>query len=216
MNITWYGLGCFRINERSYPAIVTSPFINKDTEYTLPHLKTEIITLPTPKDNCKNIHWKGMRGQPHVFASPGEYEVGGLFITAIGTYRDNKRGAERGENIVYTFHINDVSLCHLGDLGHLPTQSQLETIGSVDILCVPVGVPGGLTPTKVSEVISMIEPHIVIPMHYKTPGMKIERRPLDRFLKEMGISKENPLPEVNISSRDIPDETEVILLSPKE
>ncbi|MCD4738613.1 MAG: MBL fold metallo-hydrolase [Anaerolineae bacterium] len=215
MNITWYGLGCFRISERSYPTVVTSPFINSEKEYTLPHRKTEIITLPTPHDDCRHIHWKGVRGQPHIFASPGEYEVGGLFITAIGSYRDNKHGAQRGENIIYTFHVNGISLCHLGDLGHLPTQTQLETIGSIDILLVPIGVPGGLTSTKAAEVISMIEPHIVIPMHYQTPGLTSERRPLERFLKEMGISEEKLLPELNLSTRDIPEETEVILLQPK-
>ncbi|MEA3309948.1 MAG: MBL fold metallo-hydrolase [Chloroflexota bacterium] len=216
MNITWYGLGCFRISERSHPTVVTSPFSTKEREYTLPHRKVEIVTLPTPQDDCRHIHWKGVHGQPHVFAGPGEYEVGGLFITAIGTYRDNKRGAQRGENIIYTFHINGFSLCHLGDLGHLPTQTQLETIGSIDIIFVPIGVPGGLTPTKASEVISMIEPHIVIPMHYKTPGLTVKRSPLERFLKEMGISKETSLPELSISASDIPEETEVMLLQPRK
>jgi L-ascorbate metabolism protein UlaG (beta-lactamase superfamily) len=215
MDITWYGLGTFRINERSYPAIITDPLDEKQAEYSLPRVSADIVTLSTPKDDCHDLRWK-FRGKQRTIASPGEYEMGGLFITGIDTYRDRKKGAERGQNIVYTFNISDVLVCHLGDLGHVPTQSQLETIGPVHLLLIPVGVPGGLTPAKASEVVSLIEPHIVIPMNYKTPGIIEKRNPVDRFLKEMGISNVAPQESLRISSRDIPEETEVLLLEPQQ
>ncbi|MGC9399381.1 MAG: MBL fold metallo-hydrolase [Anaerolineae bacterium] len=218
MEITWYGLGCFRMNERGYPAIVTDPFYNEDVGYELPHLTTEVITLSTPLDNGHDeVRWTGMRGKPHVFAGPGEYELGGLFITGLASYRDNKKGAKRGENVIYTYSVNDLTLCHLGDLGHVPSQAQIEAIGPVHVLLISVGVPGGMTPAMASEVISLIEPNIIIPMNYKTPGLKnVQRRTLDRFLKEMGISKEKPLPSLKISSSNISEETEVVLLEPKQ
>jgi L-ascorbate metabolism protein UlaG (beta-lactamase superfamily) len=218
MEITWYGLGCFRMNERGYPAIVTDPFYKKDVGYELPHLTTEIITLSTPLDNGHDdVRWTGMRGKPHIFASPGEYELGGLFVTGIASYRDNKKGSKRGENIIYTYSVNGLSICHLGDLGHVPNQTQIETIGPVDVLLVPVGVPGGMTPAMASEVISLIEPNIIVPMDYKTPGLKnVQRKTVGRFLKEMGMSKEKPQATLKVSASSMSEETEVILLTPKQ
>ncbi len=218
MEITWYGLGCFRMNERGYPAIVTDPFYTQeDIGYELPHRKTEIITLSQRVENLDDVRWKGMRGKPQIFDTPGEYEVGGVFITGLPTYRDKSRGKKRGENTIYTYHVNDLALCHLGDLGHVPTQSQIEAIGPVHVLLIPVGVPGGLTIAMASEIISLIEPHVIIPMDYATPDLKLKRNAPDRFLKEMGISsKENGEESVTISSSSVPEETEIILLEPKK
>jgi len=206
------------MNERGYPAIVTDPFYDMETGYELPHLQTEVVTLSTPLDDGRDeVRWTGMRGHPHVFASPGEFELGGLFVTGIASYRDNKKGAKRGENIIYTYSVNGLTLCHLGDLGHVPNQTQIETIGPVQVLLVPVGVPGGMTPAMASEVISLIEPNLIIPMNYKTPGLKnVQRKPVDRFLKEMGMSKEKPQESLRFSSSNVPEDTEIVLLEPKQ
>ncbi len=218
MEITWYGLGCFRMNERGYPAIVTDPFYDQDVGYELPHLTTEVITLSSPLDNGHDdVRWTGMRGHPHVFASPGEFELGGLFISGLASYRDNKKGSKRGQNIIYTYSVNGLTLCHLGDLGHVPNQTQIEAIGPVNVLLVPVGVPGGMTPAMASEAISLIEPNIIIPMNYKTSGLKnVQRKTVGRFLKEMGMSKEKPQESLKVSSSKIPDDTEIVLLKPKQ
>lgn len=216
MEIVWYGLGAFRINERSYPAIFTDPFSEEEAEYEIPRVRVELVALSTPHEDPRSLHWTGFRGKQHTLASPGEYEVGGLFVTGVASYSDRKKGAERGENIIYTFDIKGMVVCYLGDLGHVPTQSQIEAIGPVDVLLVPVGVPGALTPAKASEVASLIEPHIIVPMNYKTPGIKVKRNTVGRFLKEMGITEEQPQPSLKLSSRDIPEETEVILLEPQQ
>jgi L-ascorbate metabolism protein UlaG (beta-lactamase superfamily) len=216
MDITWYGLGCFRFVERGYPAVLTDPFDTGETGYELPRTRAEIVTVSEPLDDPHSMRWTGLRKHQRTIASPGEYEMGGLFITGVATYRDKKKGAERGQNIVYTFDVNDVSVCHLGQLGHVPTQTQIEAFGSVDVLLVPVGIPGGLTPSMASEVISLIEPHVIIPMQYKTTGLEVKRSAVTRFLKEMGIKKNGEEDSYRITSTTIPEETEVVLLQPQQ
>jgi len=212
MEITWYGLGCFRIVERGYPAIITDPFKEEETNYELPRARVDIVTLSTPQEDPNEIRWKGFRGSPRTLTSPGEYEIGNLFINGVSSYRDRKSGAELGENIIYSFSLNGLSFCHLGLLGHVPTQAQVERIGSVSILLIPVGLPKGLTPSMASEVVSMIEPHIVIPMQYQSPEINVERDPIHRFLKEMGVTKTVPEASLKITSSGIPEETQIVLL----
>jgi len=212
MEITWYGLGCFRIMERSFPAVVTDPFDEQETGLSLPRARADIVTCSLLLDEPYETRWKGLRGSYRTLASPGEYEIGSVFITGIVTYRDRKKGAERGQNIVYSINVDGTVICHLGEMASVPTQTQLEAMGAVNLLLLPVGVSGGLTPSMASEVVSLIEPNIVIPMNYKTPGLQIKRSPVDRFLKEMGVGTLTPESSLKVSSSDIPEETQIVLL----
>jgi L-ascorbate metabolism protein UlaG (beta-lactamase superfamily) len=215
MELVWYGLGCFRINDRGFPAVVTDPFSEEEVGLTLPKNRSEIVTSSILLEEPRKVHWKGMRGVSHTLAAPGEYEIGGVFITGIATFRDRKRGAQSGENVVYAINMNDVVVCHLGELGHVPTQTQVETMGAVDVLLVPVGIPGGLTPSMASEVVSMVEPGYVIPMNYKFPGLSVPRNSEKRFLKEMGVARGEEQESFKLSSGSVPDETQVVLLRPQ-
>ncbi len=215
MEITWYGLGCFRIMERGYPAVVTDPFDEDKIGWKLPKARADIVTYSVPLDEPQTAHWKGLRSSYRTLASPGEYEIGGLFITGIVTYRDRKKGTERGENVVYAINFDGNIVCHLGELASLPTQTQVEAMGSVNVLLLPVGIPGGLTPSMASEVVSMIEPNIVIPMNYKIPGLPLKRGSVDRFIKEMGATKEAEEASLKVSSYTTSEETQVVLLEPQ-
>lgn len=212
MELVWYGLGCFRLMERGYPAVVTDPFDEESTGLNGCHARADIVTTSSPLDEPERAKWKGLRGPYRTLAGAGEYEIGGLFITAIDTFRDRKKGVELGQNVVYTFDCNGVVVCHLGELGHAPSQSQVEAMGSVQVLLLPVGIPGGLTPSLASEVVSLIEPNIIIPMQYKVPGLQLKRDPVDRFLKEMGVAKETPVPSLKLTTSNLPEETRVVLL----
>lgn len=213
MELTWYGLGCFRIVERGYPAVVMDPFKDEETGLSLPRSRAEIVTSSELLDNPRQARWKGLRGTSHTLAGPGEYEIGGLFIAGVATFRDRKRGAEAGANIVFSVNVNGVVVCHLGELGHTPTQTQVEAMGAVNVLLIPVGLPGSLTPAMASEIVSSVEPDIVVPMNYKTPGLKLTRNPVNRFLKEMGVASSDPQPSLKVSSRDSDaEETRVVLL----
>lgn len=217
MELTWYGLGCFRIVERGYPAVVLDPFNEDETGLMLPRSRAEIVTSSVLLDDPQQTRWKGLRGISHTLAGPGEYEIGGLFITGVATFRDHKRGAEAGQNVVFSVNINGVVVCHLGELGHTPTQMQVEAMGAVNVLLIPVGLHGGMSPTMVSEIVSMVEPDIVVPMNYRTPGLKLTRNPVDRFLKEMGVTYGEPQPSLKVlSGSSGAEETQVVLLEPQQ
>lgn len=215
MELTWYGLGCFRLSERGYPAVVTDPFDEEETGLVLPRARAEIVTSSELLEDTDQPRWKGLRGPYRALTTPGEYEIGGVFITSIATFRDPKKGAERGQNLIHVIECKGVVVCHLGELGHVPTQSQVEDMGFVHVLLLPVGVPGGLNPSMASEIVSMIEPNIVVPMNYKLPNLKLKRDSVERFLKEMGITKSVQQTSLKLSASSSAEETEVVLLEPQ-
>lgn len=208
MEITWYGHACFRLGDRGV-VIVTDPF-SDDMGYTRPRIRADVVTIS--HDHPGHNNRIGFRGGPKFFDGPGEYEVKGVFITGIATYHDGRSGAVQGRNTVFLFDFDGVTVCHLGDLGHVPAQAQVEALSDVDLLLIPVGGLHTIDASKASEVISLIEPRVVIPMHYKTPKEKARLHTLDRFLKEMGLTPTPPQSELRITKSSLPDETQVILL----
>ena len=154
----------------------------------------------------------GFRGGPKFFDGPGEYEVKGVFITGIATFHDGRSGSARGANTVFLFEFDGLTVCHLGDLGHVPAQAQIEALSDVDVLLIPVGGLHTLDASTASEVISLVEPRLVNPMHYKTPKEKARLHTVDKFLKEMGLTASPPLPEIKVSKSSLPQETQVVLL----
>lgn len=212
MEITWYGQTCFRLNERGLATVVTDPY-PPDVGLTFPRLRADVVTISYDDPECR--YTSGVRGPFKVLDGPGEYEVGGVFITSIATFADNKQGASRGLNTVFTFDFGGVTVCHLGRLGHVPTQSQVENLGTVDVLLVPVGGGGSLSPARASEVISLFEPDIVVPVYYKIPGLKVSLGTLGRFLKEMGLEKVETQEALKVSQDNQSEETQVIVLEPK-
>jgi L-ascorbate metabolism protein UlaG (beta-lactamase superfamily) len=208
MEITWYGHSCFRIREKD-TVVVTDPF-GKDTGYTRPPIRADVITIS--HDHPGHNNQVGFRGEHKVFAAPGEYEVNGVFITGISTFHDARSGSARGPNVVFLFDFDGLSVCHLGDLGHVLNQGQVEALGDVDVLLVPVGAAHTLSLSQASEVISQIEPRLVIPMHYKTSAEKARLEPVDKFFKEMGAVPMPAQPELKVTKSGLPEETQIVLL----
>jgi len=208
MEITWYGHSCFRIVERSVASIVTDPY-DEQIGYSPLRLKADIITIShdAPGHNAVD----GAKGAEHVLNRPGEYEIGGVFITGVAMF-DVATEHRSGPNVVYTFDFNGLMVCHLGDLDMVPNQSQIETLGPIDVLLTPVGGGGALTSSQAIEVISLIEPGIVVPMHYKTPATSLSLDPLDKFLKEMGIGAVETLDSLKVTSSGADEETRVVVL----
>jgi L-ascorbate metabolism protein UlaG (beta-lactamase superfamily) len=212
MNIKWFGHACFRLKDR-YGSAFTDPFPPQQLGYNRPKSKTNIITISHSHENHASL--ENFTGSPYIITRPGEYEVNGIFVTAIHTYHDNKKGAERGYNNVMLFQFDDLSICHLGDLGHILSQKEVEQLSSVDILLIPVGGSDGgtLNASQAAEVISLIEPYIVIPMHYKTPAYPGNLEPVEKFLKEMGSTSPSTMDELKLTRSNLPEETQVILLN---
>jgi L-ascorbate metabolism protein UlaG (beta-lactamase superfamily) len=217
MEITWYGHSCFRLTERGYATIATDPF-DDSLGYSVPKIKADIVTISHDAPGHSNV--AAARGA-RALHGPGEYEIGGVFITGIATGRadgaNKKRKADAAShpNTLYLFDYDGLTVCHLGDLDHVPTQTQIEDLGTVGVALVPVGGGGGLNAAHAAEVISLIEPSIVIPMHYKTNDTTVKLDPLSKFLKEMGLGNLKPQDSLKVTKSQLPDETQVVVLSYK-
>jgi len=212
MEITWYGHSCFRLTERNFVTVVTDPYDSKTVGYDPLKLKAEIVTVS--HDAPGHNHSDAVKGTTHVLAGPGEFEIGGVFITAVQTDSAGRsaKAKENVRNTIYVFDYDGITVAHLGDLQKIPTQSEIELLGTVNVALIPVGGGNSLNAAKAAEVVSMLEPNLVIPMHYATPDSKIKLDDLNKFIKEMGLSKQEAQPSLKVSRSGLPDETHVIVL----
>ncbi|MHB0878020.1 MAG: MBL fold metallo-hydrolase [Anaerolineae bacterium] len=208
MDITWYGGACFRLRDRSV-TVVADPY-GKSLGLKLPKLTADIVTVS--HDHPNHNYVEGVKGDPFVINGPGEYEVKGLFVTGVAMWHDDKAGADRGRNTINLFDFADTTVCHLGDLGHVPTQAQVEGMGNVGVLLVPVGGHRTIDASRAAEVISLIEPSIVVPMHYALPGLAVDLDPLEAFLKEMGVKDPERRESLVVTNKQLPAETQVVIL----
>jgi L-ascorbate metabolism protein UlaG (beta-lactamase superfamily) len=214
MEITWYGHSCFRLTERSYATVVTDPFDHKTVGYDALKLRSDIVTVS--HDSPSHNNTDAVKGTSHIIDGAGEFEIGGVFITGVqtdGSSGKKKKDKEKGaQNTVYVFDYDGITVAHLGDLNEVPTQAEVEALGTINVALVPVGGGGGLNAAKAAEIISLIEPNIVIPMHYATPVSKASLDSLNKFIKEMGLSKPTTQPSLKVTRSGLPDETKVLVL----
>jgi len=210
MEITWYGHSCFRLTERKLATVVTDPFDSNTIGYSPLKLKADIVTISHDADGHNNS--KAVKGTSHLITGPGEYEIGGVFITAVQTNGHDKKNKDELRNTLYVFDYDGITVAHLGDLRQVPSQTQVEALGAVNVALVPVGGGGGLNAAKAAEVISLLEPNLVVPMHYATKDVKLKLDSLDKFLKEMGLSTAQPEPSLKVTRSGLPQETRVVVL----
>ena len=208
MEIIWLGHSCFRIRGRGV-TIVTDP-CPPSSGYTIGKPTADIVTISHPHENHSYV--KAVAGNPVRIERPGEYEIHGAFMTGVSTYHDMDNGATHGANVSFVLEIDEVRVCHLGDLGHTPTPDQVEEMSGVGVLLIPVGGDTTIDGATAAEVVNLIEPAIVIPMHYRTEVTKNELAPLDRFLKEMGAKDLEPQPKLTVTRSSLPPEMQVLLL----
>ena len=211
MEISWYGLSCFRMSERGFATVVTDPYDNRTAGYEPLKLKADIVTVS--HDASGHNFVSAVKGKSHVIDGPGEFEIGGVFITGVQTNGQSKRNPEEPRNTLYVFDFDGVTVAHLGDLSRVPTQAEIEALGAVDVVLVPVGGGNGLNAAKAVEVVSLLEPGIVIPMHYHTPASSINLAPVSKFLKEIGLGDLEPVPSLKVTRSSIPEETRVVVLN---
>jgi len=178
--------------------------------YSLGEPEASIVTVSHAHPG--HSYLQGVRGSFKDVKGPGEYEIQGIFIIGIATFHDDEKGAQRGKNTVYLMEVDGITVCHLGDLGHVLTAEQQEGIESVDILLVPVGGVNTMDASAAAEVVRQLEPKVVIPMHYQTAALKRRLDPVDRFLKEMGIKEVESKPKLSFTKATLPMGTQVLLL----
>ncbi|MBI2041933.1 MAG: MBL fold metallo-hydrolase [Candidatus Nealsonbacteria bacterium] len=227
MHIIWHGQSCFEIiasqQKGEQVKIVIDPF-SEDIGLSLPKIDPEILLITHDHYDHSNI--KGVASSPFLIKGPGEYEIKDIFVKGIPSYHDEKpasaeavagkEGKERVQNTIYAIEAEGIKLCHLGDFGQKElTSEQIEQIGDVDILMVPVGGTFTLDAKGAAKVVSQIEPRIVIPMHYYLPKLKIKIDGLEPFLKEMGQKSAEAQPKLLIKKKDfVAEETKVVVLQP--
>jgi len=208
MDIDWSGHSCFRIRGRQ-AAVVTDPY-PPDLGYSLGKPTADIVTVS--HQHPSHSYVQGVGGEPKLVTRPGEYEISGVLIIGIPTFHDAEGGGKRGKNTVYLMEIDGMTICHLGDLGHVLTAEQVEEIDDVDVLLLPVGGVSTINAPMAAEVIRQIEPKVVVPMHYKTPALNRELGTVEKFLKEMGIERMNSQPKLSLTPSSLPISTQVFLL----
>ena len=210
MEIVWYGHSCFRLTERGLATVVCDPFDSEAVGYEALKLKADIVTVSHDAAGHNNLN--AVKGYAHAITGPGEFEIGGVFITGVQTDIGSKKAADKPRNTLYVFDYDGLTVAHLGDLRAVPTQTEVEALGNVNVVLVPVGGGEGLNAAKAAEVVSLLEPNIVIPMHYQTPAAKVDLDKLEKFLKEMGLHEHVTVPSLKVSRSGLPDETKVVVL----
>lgn len=212
MEITWHGNSCFRISERGMASVVTDPYDPEVVGMDPGKLRAEVVTISCDKPEHNFI--KAIRGKAFEITGPGEYEIGGVFITGVrinGSSR--KKSPEELRNTVYVIDYKGLNIVHLGELNSVPSQTEVEGLGEVHVALVPVGGETSLNAAKAAEVISLLEPSIVIPMHYNTGNSSLTLDPLSKFLKEMGLTQVDTEESIKIvSANALPEETRVMVL----
>jgi len=208
VEINWLGHSCFRIKGRQ-TAIITDPY-PPELGYSLGKPTARIVTVS--HQHPSHSYVQGIGGEPKLVTGPGEYEISGVLILGIATFHDAEGGGKRGKNTIYLMEVDGVSVCHLGDLGHVLNGEQVEEIDDVDVLLLPVGGVSTINAPLAAEVVRQLEPKVVVPMHYKTPAISRELQPVEKFLKEMGVEQINSQPKLSLTPSSLPTRTQVFLL----
>lgn len=213
MEITHLGHAAFKIKGKNV-TIVTDPFNPQMLGIKFPKVEADVVTI---SHGHEDHNFKSMLpGQPIIVNGPGEYEIKGVKIIGVAAYHDSSKGSERGKNTIYRILVDGVSIVHCGDLGHKLDDNQLEMLEGANILMIPVGGFYTIDGRQASEVVSQINPTIVIPMHYNTPNLdqKIFSKLTDAgpFLKEMGKEGIAPLPKLVVTKDKLPVEPMVVVL----
>ncbi len=168
MDIVYLGHSSFRIISKKV-ALVTDPFDPKMVGLKYPKVKADIVTIS--HDHNDHNYIDGVDGVKKIISGPGEYEIEGISVIGIPSFHDNEQGKKRGQNVIYLIEAEDLRLCHLGDLGHTLSKDLIDAIGEVDVLMIPVGGEYTIGAKEAEAVVRDIDPKIIIPMHYKLPGM---------------------------------------------
>lgn len=212
MDVTWLGHGCFRLRGRN-AAVVTDPY-PPTIGLKLSRMDADLVTVSHDHDD--HTYTQVVRDGAYEVHGPGEYEVAGVSVIGLPTYHDAEKGAKEGRNTVYLIEMDEVRICHLGDLGHKLDDAEAEAVASPDVLLVPVGGRTTMNGEQAAEVVRQLEPRFVVPMHYAIPGLKLQLDPVDRFLKEMGVTSSEPQPKLTVQKSSVSEyETKVVLLEPK-
>lgn len=214
MIISWYGQSCFKIQTRPKRGseeitIFTDPF-DRSIGLRPPQGHADIATVSHSHFDHNNV--SALKDDPFVVDAPGEYSIKNVAIEGIESFHDDKKGEERGRNTIFLIESEEMRICHLGDQGDVLTEKQVAALGEVDVLMIPVGGKYTIDAKTAGKVVGQIEPKIIIPMHYKVKGLKIDIEDEKEFCKSFG-EKSNGETKLVIKKKDLEEtENKLILL----
>lgn len=215
MEISWLGHSSFKLRGKKV-TIITDPFSPVMVGFKFPKIEADIVTVSHQHDDHNQTSL--VDGEPFVIDGPGEYEVKGVYILGVSLSHDASGGSQRGKITACVIQMDDLKVCHLGDLGSKLTAEQVEELNEIDILMIPVGGVVTISPEEAVEVIAQLEPRIVIPMHYQEPGLNPETfaklSGVEEFLKKIG-EKIIPIPKLTVTKESLPEERQVVVLERK-
>ncbi len=209
MEITYLGHSAFRLRGKDV-SIVTDPF-SPDSGLNMGKPSANIVT--ESRQSPHHSYSDGVGGVPRVIAGPGEYEVADVLVAGVATAQEPMKGPT---NTAYVFRLEELTICHLGHLEDKLTDQQVEEIGSINVLMIPVGGGGALAPSEAAEVVSQLEPALVIPMHYHLEGSRIEGlEPVDAFCREVGLKEYVAEPKLTVTKSTLPQNVRIVVLENK-
>lgn len=215
MNIQNYGDFCFKISTKpagraTEDIIIWTDPLQKGAGLRSPQGQVDIVFLSHgKKEEIKDT----LKEETIVFDAPGEYAVKGVSALGFPAFCDMSEGTERGQNTVFVFESEDIHVCYLGSLGHDIAPDLLDKLNGVDILFIPVGGSDTLDVKVAVELVRKIEPKIVIPMHYKIPGLLLPLETEKAFCDAIGNCPAQTVSKLNIKKKELEDKKlEVVLL----
>lgn len=207
VKITWLGHACFLLADQSGTRVLTDPF-NEAVGYPVPEIKVDVVTVSHEHFDHNAV--QNLTGKPAIVRGPGTHNIGNLMIKGVATFHDGARGSERGPNTVFIIDMENIKICHLGDLGHQLDAGQVQEIGPIDVLLVPVGGTFTIDSSGAKQVVEALQPRLVIPMHYRTEMVKLPIAPAENFTNLFQNVKKTKALETSPAS--MPAETEVVVL----
>jgi len=213
MKVKWLGHSCFLITSRGGLRVITDPYaVGGGINYSPIKETADVVVVSHDHGDHSNV--STVQGKPEVVKGSGTKTARGIQFKGIATYHDDSQGKQRGPNTVFCFTIDDIKLCHLGDLGHVLSPGQVSEIGAVDILFVPVGGFYTIDAPVASQVCDQLKPKVVIPMHFKTPKCAYPIAGVEDFLKGKKNVRKVMDSEVDLEQEKLPAATEIVLLQP--
>lgn len=208
MDMTWLGHACFRMRGREGVVLTDPP--DPKSGHAIPRTEAGLVTMS--HEHAGHASLRSVAGEPVVLRGPGEYEVHDMLVTGIGCFHDEEKGAARGPNTVFAIRLDDLVICHLGDLGHALSAVDLEKLGDVDIALVPISGPDvNLSAARAAEIVHQLEPKVVVPMSFDPDDTKKDT-PYLRLLHELGVKELEFVSKLSVTRSTLPDNLQVVAL----
>jgi L-ascorbate metabolism protein UlaG (beta-lactamase superfamily) len=213
MKVKWLGHACFLITSRDGLRVITDPYaVGGGISYSPIRETADVVVVSHDHGDHNNV--SAVLGKPEVVKGSGRKTVKGIEFNRVATSHDTSHGQERGLNTVSCFTLDDLRLCHLGDLGHVLNPGQVTEIGAVDILFISVGGYFTIDASAANQVCDQLKPRVVIPMHFKTPKCAYPIASVEDFLKGRKNIRRVANSEVEFEREKLPTITETVLLQP--